>query len=183
MNNLEKNTYAKKQLLNATLKLLQTKNINEISVCELVDLAQVGRATFYRNYKSIDDVLIKHDEYLVSEFAKNYKNIKDKSIITFFYELCKHYYNNKDFYITLHKQHLTEIIGKTINKNIKEKVSPQDIVEKYGLNFLVFGLYGRILAWLDDDMKSTPDELLTLMKKYYSNPFDIKSKKAFSLKS
>lgn len=177
MNNLEKNTYAKNQLLIATLKLLQTKNINEISVCELVNLAQVGRATFYRNYKSIDDVLIKHDEFLANEFAKGYKNVEDKSIITFFYELCKHYYNNKNFYITLRKQHLTEIIGKTINKNIKEKITPKNIVEKYGLNFLIFGLYGWILAWLDDDMKSTPDELLALMKLYYSNPFNIKNQK------
>ncbi len=177
MNNLEKNTFAKEQLLIATIKLLQTKNISEISVCELVNLAQVGRATFYRNYKSINDVLIKHEEFLESEFAKDYQNIENKNIVTFLYELSKHYVNNKEFYITLHKQHLTEIIGKTIGKHIKEQITPKNIVEKYGLNFLIFGLYGWILAWLDDDMKSKPDELLTIMEKYYSDPFDIKNQK------
>ncbi len=173
MNNLEKNTYAKEQLLNATLKLLQTKNINDISVCELVELAQVGRATFYRNFANIKDILIKHEEILATEFSNTYKNIQRKSIISFLYELAKHYVNNKEFYITLHNQNLTEIIGKNIDKHLKEQIIPNNTIEKYGLNFLIFGLYGWILAWLDDDMKSTPEELLSLMKKYYSHPIDI----------
>lgn len=173
MNNSEKNAYAKKQLLAATLNLLRTKSINDISVCELVNLAQVGRATFYRNFTSIKDILIKHEDVLATEFNNDYENIQHKSATSFLYELTKHYIKNKKFYITLYKQNLTEIIKKAIEKHINKKITPKNTAEKYGLNFLIYGLYGWILAWLDDDMKSTPDELLVLMKKYYSQPYDM----------
>lgn len=173
MNNLEKNTYAKEQLLASTLNLLKTKSINNISVCELVNLVQVGRTTFYRNFTSIKDILIKHEDALATEFNNNYENIQNKNATSFLYELTKHYIKNKEFYITLYKHNLTEIIRKTIEKHINEQITPKNTAEKYGLNFLIYGLYGWILAWLDDGMKSTPDELLVLMKKYYSKPYDI----------
>lgn len=136
-------------------------------------LAQVGRATFYRNFTSIEDILIKHEDVLATEFNNDYENIQHKSATSFLYELSKHYIKNKEFYITLYKQNLTEIIKKAIEKHINKKITPKNTAEKYGLNFLIYGLYGWILAWLDDDMKSTPDELLVLMKKYYSQPYDI----------
>lgn len=138
-----------------------------------MNLVQVGRTTFYRNFTSIKDILIKHEDALATEFNNNYENIQNKNATSFLYELTKHYIKNKEFYITLYKHNLTEIIRKTIEKHINEQIAPKNTAEKYGLNFLIYGLYGWILAWLDDGMKSTPDELLVLMKKYYSKPYDI----------
>ena len=37
---------------------------------------------------------------------------------------------------------------------------------------MAYGLYGWIVAWLNDEMKLSPDELLVLMKKTYGNLYD-----------
>ena len=47
MNNQEKNTYIREQLTKALIQLLQEKRIEDISVSELTQRAQVGRASFY----------------------------------------------------------------------------------------------------------------------------------------
>lgn len=38
-------------------KLLKTKNFDDIKITEVVALAEVGRATFYRNFDHLEDVL------------------------------------------------------------------------------------------------------------------------------
>jgi AcrR family transcriptional regulator len=42
---------------NALLELLQTKPIDEISISELSEYADINRKTFYNNYSSIEEVL------------------------------------------------------------------------------------------------------------------------------
>jgi AcrR family transcriptional regulator len=42
---------------NALLELLQTKPLEEISISELSDYADINRKTFYNNYSSIEEVL------------------------------------------------------------------------------------------------------------------------------
>ena len=57
MNNEQKNTYVKKQILAALLNLLKEKPLSDISVSELTNKAEIGRVSFYRNYQNKEDLL------------------------------------------------------------------------------------------------------------------------------
>ena len=57
MNNEEKNTYVKQQITRTLIQLLEEKDISDISIKELCDTAMIGRASFYRNYSSKDNVI------------------------------------------------------------------------------------------------------------------------------
>ncbi|WP_285946899.1 TetR/AcrR family transcriptional regulator, partial [Thomasclavelia cocleata] len=57
MDNIEKNKYVKKEITTALLNLLKEKNLEEITVSEITSKAQVGRVSFYRNYKNKEDIL------------------------------------------------------------------------------------------------------------------------------
>ena len=50
MNNQEKNTYVRNQILRALLNMMQEQPFADISISALVSTAQVGRASFYRNF-------------------------------------------------------------------------------------------------------------------------------------
>ena len=54
----------KKLLTQALTQLLQEKQINEITVKELTDLADMNRGTFYLYYKDIFDMLEKIEDGL-----------------------------------------------------------------------------------------------------------------------
>ena len=60
----------KKRLKEALLSLLQDKPINEISVTELSELADVNRGTFYFHYADVYDMLYKTEDEFFREFEK-----------------------------------------------------------------------------------------------------------------
>ena len=73
----ERNTFVKNQITTTLLKMLETKLLSEISVSTLVNEAQVARASFYRNYESLEDIIAQYDQKLINEWAKKFKSNPD----------------------------------------------------------------------------------------------------------
>ena len=65
MNNREKNSYVKSRILEALLELTRERSFGEISISALTERAGVGRASFYRNFKSREDVLRQENRRLM----------------------------------------------------------------------------------------------------------------------
>lgn len=57
MSNEGRNAYVIGHITDALLKLLREKPIEAISISELCGLAGIGRASFYRNFNSKEDIL------------------------------------------------------------------------------------------------------------------------------
>ena len=72
MNNQEKNTYVRQHILSALLELMHTQDFVSISIQALVDAAGVGRASFYRNFASKEDVLQQESVRLTNEWKTNF---------------------------------------------------------------------------------------------------------------
>ena len=60
----------KKRLKEALLILLQKKPVNEISVTELSELADVNRGTFYFHYTDVYDILYRTQDEFFREFEE-----------------------------------------------------------------------------------------------------------------
>ena len=59
--NKQRNTFARECMFLALKKLLRQKNLQDITISELVKEAGVSRTTFYRNYHSLADIV---EDYL-----------------------------------------------------------------------------------------------------------------------
>lgn len=92
MSNEGRNTYVIEYITEALIKLLKDKPIGDITISELCDLADIGRAFFYRNFENKKDILCRYisretDKWL-SENSKNSFNINQmdmKSLILSYY--------------------------------------------------------------------------------------------------
>ena len=75
MSNVGRNLYVKEHITESLLRLLEQKEISDISISELCDDAGIGRASFYRNFDSKEDILRAHINQLFdgwkSEWGKN----------------------------------------------------------------------------------------------------------------
>lgn len=60
MDNIEKNRYVRTAITEALLDLLAEKELDKITVSEITAKAEVGRVSFYRNYKTKEDILKQH---------------------------------------------------------------------------------------------------------------------------
>ena len=57
MSNEGRNLYVVRHITDALLKLMQTNRLSDISISQICDEAGVGRASFYRNFQSKEDVI------------------------------------------------------------------------------------------------------------------------------
>ena len=60
--NTNNDSYVANKITEALLDLLKKNDLNKISISALCDKAGVGRASFYRNFNSKEDVLKKYDK-------------------------------------------------------------------------------------------------------------------------
>ena len=72
VDNTGKNSYVKKQITNALLKLLKEKELKDISISEITTTAQVSRISFYRNYEDKDSVIKEYMHLTINEWNKNH---------------------------------------------------------------------------------------------------------------
>lgn len=171
----------KKLLRDSLFSLLQKKSINEITVTELTDVADINRATFYFYYTDIFDMLnqIQNEAYELFEdvlqgadecaatpeaFVKYVENIlnfcKQNTAIARFV-ITREYNNNKV---------LTKI-KKLLAKNVpvaKEQYA-QDDPRRFILNFALNSLTGTVVDWMDDGMVIPPNVMAEFITDMYIN--------------
>ena len=171
----------KKLLRDSLFSLLQKKSINEITVTDLTDVADINRATFYFYYTDIFDMLnqIQDEAYELFEdvlqgadecaatpeaFVKYVENIlnfcKQNTAIARFV-ITREYNNNKV---------LTKI-KKLLAKNVpvaKEQYA-QDDPRRFILNFALNSLTGTVVDWMDDGMVIPPNVMAEFITDMYIN--------------
>ena len=169
----------KKLLLQALTKLMSEKKINQITVTELTDLADVNRSTFYLYYKDTFDMLEQIENELFDDFNKAFEKFsKDivtydnmSSFFTFVFEFAQE--NAEICKILLGPDGDYAFIEK-FKKAIKEsqphlgvEISPINL--NYFRPFVISGYIGIIQQWLEDDMKVSPKDMATFVTGIITN--------------
>ena len=169
MNNEQKNTYVKEQITKALLLLLESKNIDDISISELTSAAEIGRVSFYRNYKNKEDILRQEADRLLAQWGSIFQAMpSNEEYNSFFLSLFDFFQNNKSFFTTLYQSGLSHIIMDTI-------VATADILpqtpnlDAYLKSFWAYGVYGWIIEWIKRGMQESSQELLQLFKNAQGN--------------
>ena len=161
MNNEQKNTYVKKQITAALLALLKEKSLSDISVSELTSKAETGRVSFYRNYRSKEDILKEESDRLIREWGRLYESDPESAPETLFPSLFDFYRDHRDFYTTLYNAGMSSIMMETILRTIRTTPEMQNL-EAYMKSFWAYGIYGWLLEWIKRGMPESGKELSTL---------------------
>ena len=150
-------TDTKNFIADATFKLMKVKNLKEISIKEITDLAGVSRSSFYNNFSNLDDII----DYKINIISKKIFNIytlnklRNENLTNFILNLIKYIYSNIDTFVILKEQlffKLKDNIDLIFYKKITDK-------ERY---IIISGIIiNIILYWLDN--KDT-DKLLTYLE-------------------
>lgn len=167
MNNQEKNTYVRQHILSALLELMNTQDFDTISIQELTDNAGVGRASFYRNFKSKQDVLAQHLSDLLVEWGKDFEVKGDKDY--FNESLFRHFYKHKNVYLLLYQQGLSNLIYDSIRQAFKFDESANNI-ERYVKSTFAGLIFGMVDEWMRQGMQESPEELLFLIAQATPKP-------------
>ena len=162
MNNRERNTYVCNQILCTLLQMLETQDIHSISISSLVSKAEVGRASFYRNYQSKEDVLHKEAERLNKELEVICKNDDPNDFRLKLIRIIDFYKAHSDFYMTIYNAGFEAIIKDSIiDVSLLGSLVP---VAAYTLSAFLYMIYGWVLEWLRRGMKESSDEMIAMFE-------------------
>lgn len=154
-----RNRYVIEDITAALIELMEKYPFDEISISQICQEAQVGRASFYRNFESKRDIIKKHLLVLIQEWGKEFEETGDKN--AFSETLLKHYYKHKDFYLLLYRQGLSAMIYENLRATCKLDEA-QSNLERYGKSMFAGLLFGWLDEWMRQGMPESPNELILL---------------------
>lgn len=159
---------SKEKITKAFVELLQTREIKDITVSDIIKMTGLNRSTFYANYIDIFDLADKTRETLENEFSNlfaeyDYFNERSGAL-----KMFTHIKENQIFYKTYFKlcyddKHLISTYDpkraekEHINSNLK-----------YHIEFFRNGLNAIIKLWLSGGCKESPEEMAQVLKQEYS---------------
>ncbi len=163
------------RLETAMFELLCEKSFGEISVTELCDRAHVARKTFYRKYRSMNEIIeiafSKVFEHLATEIG--FVDADVDGIYLFCYEfLAKHRSFTAAFVDpSLHKTVVDMLVGfieSAFEKTFYDTVTREPIESEFVAPFIAEGLISIISTWVAGGFKLTPEQLARLSERLLS---------------
>ncbi|MBE5915100.1 MAG: TetR/AcrR family transcriptional regulator [Pseudobutyrivibrio ruminis] len=142
----------------ALFSLMKEKNIEKITVDELCEKGGIGRATYFRNFKSKDEIITAYIVMKWREYEQKHKlkehQLNDSYRVKRYFDFCYSMGEKND--LIINQGHKGAILAayETIvtNSDIGED---SDTYESY---YLAYGLFGIFIKWaINGYTESTED--------------------------
>ncbi len=168
----------KRVLRECLFECLETKTIDEITVKELTEKADVNRSTFYFYYKDIGDMMMQIQNEIFKVFEEtvivpqaSFVTVEDfTSYLLRFLMFCKEYESICKFVVSNDPNNfLAKKIQTALLEHVPDshKVFPENDPKRYLTCFAVSAMWETILQWMYDGMKVFPDEMAAFLAQAY----------------
>ena len=149
------------------VELLQSRELNQITVSDICKKADLNRSTFYANYLDVYDLADQIRQELEHEFSDLFSGYDPGDERTGALRMFTHIRENQLFYKTYFKLCYDE-------KHLINVYDPQQAAQafdgqhlKYHIEFFRNGLNAIIKMWLRDGCRETPEEMAEILKQEY----------------
>ncbi|GLB29387.1 TetR/AcrR family transcriptional regulator [Lacrimispora amygdalina] len=165
-------------LKESLLELMEKKDIKNISVKDITELADLNRGTFYLHYADTYSLLQEMETEVLNDFqnmVNNYREAFKKAslmpviipIIQYIEEnkkICNILFENSSSNDFVNRFHT--LILKNGTAIIKEQYpDARDVTLNYFLEFITYGLTGVLKQWLNTDMQEPKEEVAEFVDK------------------
>ena len=184
-------------LRTALIELTKEKDYDSISIEEITERANVGRATFYLHYKDKEDLLLEQFSEManekvqliseipftdwLSEPKKKRGKTNEPAPLLPLLIVFQHIYDHYEFYYLLMKNENSSRIIERIRKistdsivkfvEAKMQTDPIPILFEVPIEFFASFFSGAFISsitwWLEEDMRHSPDDVAQMFRKLF----------------
>lgn len=152
------NEFLRECIADALLILMKEKEISAITISEIAELADVGRATYYRNFSSKEDVLSFKLGLLFAQGAERFNLVESRNteeLMTGFFALLL---SEKEIIKILYQGNLSHIFQKFFYELFVPKANSDTFLlyKMAGTSFLLFGIVNE---WIKREFRETPEQM------------------------
>lgn len=172
-------TKTRKAIYAAFLQLLNQKNFETITVQEIIDLADVGRSTFYSHYESKELLLDQLCLYLFHHLFEREENISIEAYLT---HIFLHFKKNQD-HVTSLLFSKNDYFLRQLQKELEHHVYPMvaedlqvsypNIPASYLKHFVVINFIETLTWWLKKGKSYKEDQVV----RFYLDVMEMKTEK------
>ena len=165
---------SQKDITKALLNLMNEYPYEEISVKQILIDAKLARKTFYRNFKSKDDVLLS----LIREKLFCYFQIVNKGDVDVLSTIFSFAVKNRELLMLLERNNLLHVVLQCMNENIglhKTKYVSKNnpfvrlfdgLDSEYLISLNIGAIWNVITLWIHEGMKDDPEYIKNSISKY-----------------
>lgn len=154
--------FLKECMADALLQLMKKKRFETITVTEIINAANVGRSTYYRNFNSKEDVLVYKVDIMLEQWVQREQSIQYDTEKDIFVSLFYYLQTIQDELDTIVKSRMESTLL-TANYRVFETEEYPSASQKYNACYHSMGLSGVILSWIKKGMKESPEEMGTIL--------------------
>jgi AcrR family transcriptional regulator len=173
-----------KQLLREALfSLIKEKGFETLSVQDIIDRANVGRATFYAHFDNKEDLLLSGFDGLRASLRARQRDAHsgslavDQRAFAFIHELLAHIEEHRQLFRVMAGKRSGAVVQNIVRKlvvdlvrdDLKTVIAPGDArsnTTNAGGEFIAAGLFGMLVWWLDTKPQLSIEELNALFRQF-----------------
>ena len=141
----------------AFFEFLKEKPFEAIKVSDVVKKAGISRASFYRNYLDLDEII---EEYLEQFFTVKISFTDIRDLV---YQTLSLYYQNQDILLLLYKRKLLDRFDHVMYENVLKEIQERKVFNnKYQPYFFSGAAIGFIRGWIENSFEETPEVMSDL---------------------
>ena len=154
-------------IVEALSTLLEKKDYENITISDIQRESSVGRATFYRLFDTIDDVVAYKIDDMLQEFASSYREQPLRGFITGFIETVL---NKGDKMLNVAVSGRIDLIVSSMKKSLISIMDNSLITsdDSYEYKFAVFcgATISLIASWRTRGQQESIEELINVLEQY-----------------
>ncbi len=170
------NTLTKECIVTALLRLMQTKSYDSISITDITNLAGVSRMAYYRNYKSKDEILIKHLVDMEKSLLEEVGGEKAETFRGAIGYVSGFFQENADVIEAIYDAGLAHLLTKMLEERVYSyfPIAATAKEGRYAVHYYVGALLSVFKLWFDNGMKESVDEISDIIYNLINNESALK---------
>lgn len=171
-------TQTQEWIISALLSLMNKKNYREITIVDIVSEAHIGRRTFYRYFRSKDDILLLYSNVIMKDFAEIILSKNEMTLYSVSLSYFEFWNKHLDLLILLRKSNMLYFIGDRLPELMVkvavmvEHSNPDEVAftkdnqdSYYYAHFFNIGGYWSITTrWLEKEHRESPEEMAKIIE-------------------
>ncbi len=170
------NTLTKECIVTALLRLMQTKSYDSISITDITNLAGVSRMAYYRNYKSKDEILIKHLIDMEKHLLDEVRGEKAETFRGAIGYVSGFFQENADVIQAVYDAGLSHLLTKMLEERVYSyfPIAATAKEGRYAVHYYVGAILSVFKLWFDNGMVESVDEISDIIYNLINNESALK---------
>ncbi|MDR0399647.1 MAG: TetR/AcrR family transcriptional regulator [Treponema sp.] len=167
------------QVRRALISLLMEKDLKDITVRELTELADINRGTFYLHYRDIPEVFSRIEDEVVEDFSQYIETYKSRPALLrmpSLGDLIRYIAMNEEICRALLRSRDSGFIARIIDLSrprSKEEFRQHyrhwdEELRDYYFDFICWGSIAILRRWLESGMRESAEQITLAMEKMIS---------------